>query len=362
MGLLRESSLRDKQFNLLYISVAVLFVALYLILFPRPLPAEFTLTPGDAIPLNELKKSSSLSPGGTFFTLGNWEGYWSVEGKMEQIQARRPRATASGSKISWFNVGENQVVVEGAQGVLFTLPGEQYPHWSQGLLFTLDENRMSLKAYSTQGRVQWSKHFSSLITSIAASENLTVVGTLDGKIQLFDTRGEVAGGFQPGGSRLPVVYNVSVSPSGERVLALAGVDPKRFLVLERGGADFRPVFHKPLKESRPWPTPLGFLNGGTLAYYETELGLAFLDPKSPQDEVIVPTQGSPVVLESLPGGALVAFVQREGDRAALRIASISGASVFTLPFSARDLLLKVQADSLFLGVDQTLLRLEVRIQ
>jgi len=58
----------------------------------------------------------------------------------------------------------------------------------------------------------------------------------------------------------------------------------------------------------------------------------------------------------------LAFVQRDGEREALRIASFTGASLLTLPFSSQDLLLSRQGNTLFLGIDQTLLRLEVRIQ
>jgi len=361
MGLLRESSSRDKQVFLWYATVAVLFVLLYLVLFPRTLPAEFTIVPAQAVPLVDTK-SDHLTAGGSFFVLGGWEGYWNAQGQLERAQLRRPQATASGDKVAWYDASKTQVVVEGPQGPLFTIPGEQYPVWASGRLFTVDENRLGLKAYNPQGRLLWAKHFASLMTAFDTSTNLTVVGTLDGKVQVFGSTGNPAGGFQPGGSRLPVIYNVAIAPHDGAILVLAGVDPKRFLVLERGGAEFRPVFHKALKESRPWPTPLGFLSGGSMAYYETEKGLAFVDPKSPEQEVVVPVQGSPLLLEALPKAHLVVFVQKDGENSALRVASPDGASVLTLPFSARDLLLDLQGESLFLGVDQTLLRLEVRIQ
>ena len=174
--------------------------------------------------------------------------------------------------------------------------------------------------------------------------------------------GEAAGGFQPGGSRLPVVYNVAASPSGQSVLVLAGVDPKRFLVLEKGGSDFRPVFHKPLKESRPWPTPLGFINDGGLAYYETENGFGILDPKSPEQETNIPINGNLAALEPLSGGRLIAFVESGGSQAALRVSTLAGTPVLTLPFEGHDVLLRRQGGTLLLGADQTLLTFEVRIQ
>lgn len=361
MGLLRESSSREKQGLLLYTSLAVLFVLVYLLLFPRILPAEFTLVPAQALPLAEAK-ADRLTPGGSFFALGPWEGYWNAQGQLERVSARRPQSTASGNRIAWFDASKGQVVVEGTQGVLFTLPGEQYPVWANGRLFTVEENRLGLKAFNPQGGLQWARHFTSLITSFDTSTNLTVVGTLDGKVQILGPTGTPQGGFQPGGSRLPVVYNVAVAPHDGAILVLAGVDPKRFLVLERGGSEFRPVYHRPLKENRPWPTPLGFLDDGNLAYYETEHGLAFLDPRSPDREVVVPVGGSPLLLASLTGTGLVAFVENDGETSALRVASPKGATLLTLPFTARDLLLERQGSSLFLGVDQTLLRLEVHIQ
>ena len=346
---------------MVYALIAILFVVLYLVLFPRPLPAEFTLVPSQALPLAEAK-AERLSPGGSFFVLGGWEGYWNSQGELEKVTARRNQSTAWGDKLAWYDAAKGQLVVEGPQGVLFTIPGEQYPVWSAGRLFTVDENRLGLKAYNAEGRPQWAKHFASLVTAFDTSTNLTVVGTLDGKVQIFGPTGTPSGGFQPGGSRLSVIYNVAVAPRDGAILVLAGLDPKRFLVLERGGSEFRPVFHKALKENHPWPTPLGFLDGGKLAYYQTEKGLAFLDPKQPDHEVVSPVKGSPLLLQALPGTDLVSFIEREGERSALRVVSPQGTSLLTLPFSARDLLLQRQGQSLFLGADQTLLRLEVRIQ
>lgn len=346
---------------LVYGVVAVLFVVFYLVLFPRALPAEFTLVPQQATVLSETG-ADKLTPGGSFFTLGPWEGYWNREGALERARPLRPGATAWAESVAWYDAPRNQVVVEGLQGVRYTLAGEQFPYWSQGRLFTFDENRLGLKAWDADGKLLWRKQFSSLITSLDTSANLTVVGTLDGKVQIFGNKGNPAGGFQPGGSRLPVIYNVGVSPLDGTVLVLAGVDPKRFVVLERGGSEFRPVFHKPLKETRPWSTPLGFVNRGALAYYQNERGLAFLDPRAPDQEFLVPVRGDPLVLEALPSVGLVSFLQQSGPDSALRVASPQGASLLTLPYASGEALLQRQGQALMVGLDQTLLRFEVKVQ
>ncbi len=360
MGLLRESSSRERRATVFYVTLAVLFVAMYAVLFPQKLRPELTLVPRHAVPLAETK--GSLTAGGTFFVLGGWEVYASPSGEVQRVAARRPQAVVSPTQIAWYDASHNQVVVEGTSGPLFTLPGEQYPYWSHDRLFTLDADRLGAKAWSSAGRLLWSKQTSSLVTALDSTLSLTVLGTLDGKVQIIGPKGETAGGFQPGGSRLAVVYNVAASPSSQRVLVLAGVDPKRFLVLEKGGSDFRPVFHKPLKESRPWPTPLGFLNDGALAYYENESGLAILDPRSPERETVLPLAGHLAALETLQGGRLAAFVETDGSHASLRIASLKGTSVLSLPFEAHDVLLRREGGLLLLGSDQTVLTFEVRVQ
>jgi len=360
MGLLRETSSRERKVAVVYISLAVLFVAFYVVLFPQKLRPELTLVPRQALPLVETK--GTLTPGGTFFLLGGWEVYASASGELQRAIPRRQQAVVSSSQVAWYDAPRNQVVVEGTSGPLFSLSGEQYPYWSRDRLYTLDANRLGVKAWSTAGKLLWSKQTSSLITAMDSTASLTVLGTLDGKVHILGARGEAVGGFQPGGSRLPVVYNVAAAPSSQSVLVLAGVDPKRFLVLEQGGSDFRPVFHKPLKESRPWPTPLGFLNGGALAYYETENGLAILDPRSPEHETSIALDGRLAALETLQGGRLMALVQTDGTHASLRLASLTGISVLSLPFEAREVVLRRQGGILLLGLDQTLLTLEVKVQ
>lgn len=361
MGLLREASSREKQFSVLLVALALLFVSVYLLVFPRPLPPELSLVPVEARALAD-QPAQRLGPGGTFFVLGPWQGYWDAQGVVQRVEARRAQAAVSGERLAWFDAAKNQLVVEGLSGPVFTLAGEAYPFWSHGRLFAMDENRMGLKGVDAAGKVTFSRTFASLITAVDAGPQLTAVGTLDGRVQVLGPGGEAAGGFQPGGSRFPVVYNVAVSRREDQVLVLAGVEPKRFLVLQRGGAEFRPVFHKPLQENRPWPTPLGFLPGLNLAYYQTEAGLAFLDARVPAVETVVPVAGSPVALAGLADLNLVVFAQKDARQAALRLASPDGMNLLTLPFGAQEVLLAVQGQSLMLGLDQSLLRFEVRLQ
>jgi hypothetical protein len=165
-------------------------------------------------------------------------------------------------------------------------------------LFALDENRLALTALGAAGQTLWTKHFSSLISAVDANSEHTVVGTLDGKVQVFDLKGNSTGPFVPGGSRVPVIFNVAISRDGQRLLVLAGIDPKRFLLLEKGGGDFRPVFHKSLTENKPWPTWLGFLDEGQLSFHEVEEAVIINQISNGAQESLLPFRRS----KSISGG------------------------------------------------------------
>jgi len=342
------------------ILAALLFLTIDLFLFPRVLPYEMTLEPHQSWTLSE--NSSSVASDSQFFRLGEWEGAWSPSNGLGRVRALKLQEDVSPHEVAWRDAAHNSIVVEGVRGKLFELVGEQYPFWVRDRLFTMDENRMTLSAWGPTGQALWSKSFASLVTAIDASQLFTVVGTLDGRVQVFDNKGASAGEFQPGGSRLSVVYNVSLSSDDRRILVLAGLDPKRFLILERGGSDYRPVYHRPLRENHPWPTPLGFLNGKDIAYYEKVGSLGLVNPASPERETDIAIQGEIGDVVSAEGEKLIFLLDKGTPLGVLRVASTDGTPVLALPYQGSNAFLKLSRHELLLGLDQSLLLFDVRFQ
>jgi WD40 repeat protein len=252
--------------------------------------------------------------------------------------------------------------VEGLSGPLFSIKGVKYPYWAGGHLFGMDEDRLAVTAYGTSGQSLWTKHFSNLVSAMDSNGVLTAVGTLDGRVQVFDSRGNSSGPFVPGGSRLPVIYNVALSPDGTRLLVLAGVDPKRFLILEKGGADFRPVFHKPLAENKPWPTWLGFVDAGSQSYHETESSLVLTSATNTSQVSELPFSGTLEAVHFLPDRKLVLLLSVRGTQQTLQIDSLDGHTVLKVGFAAKDVLVVPSADHLMLAIDQSLVGLHLRYE
>ncbi|MEI8094082.1 MAG: hypothetical protein WCG80_07720 [Spirochaetales bacterium] len=360
MGLLRETSARENSATVLTVVLSVGFVILYSLAFPRTLGHELFLVPDSVASLSE-DLTSPLQPGGRFFELAGREGYWDSQGRLLRAQPQRPQSVSSGDRMAWYDASLDSVTVEGTQGVLFRIKGQKYPFWSGGQLYAMDENRLGLTAYDVQGQLLWTKQFSSLISAVDSAAGLTAVGTLDGRVQTFDAKGATPGPFVPGGSRVPVVYNVALSHDGKRMLVLAGVDPKRFLMLEKGGSDFRPIFHKPLSENKPWPTWLGFLDD-SLGYHEAEGAVAVSKVGDSSGETILPFDGVLGDVHFLTDRRLVLLMSGTGDRHTVQVDSLEGQAVLRLTFQAKEVLFAPTAKQFLLGLDQSLLTLQVKYQ
>ena len=105
----------------------------------------------------------------------------------------------------------------------------------------------------------WSYRFPVQLSAFASAPGLAVGGTVDGWIEGIDANGATAFTFSPGGSRLPVILGLAVSPTAEWVAAVAGLDRQRLLVLGRGGTDYRVASHRYLDSDYRSPVPLAFL-------------------------------------------------------------------------------------------------------
>ncbi len=361
MGLLRESSARENSAVLITVVLSVVFVFLYSLAFPRTLGKELFFVTGTAVPLPD-DLNQPLKSGGSFFSLGDHQGYWGEDGALLQSIPLKPQMVTDGQRFAWYDATGDQIVVESAKGVLFQVKGQKYPYWSGGRLFALDENRLVLTSLGSEGQTLWTKHFSSLISAVDANSELTAVGTLDGKVQVFDLKGKSAGPFVPGGSRVPVVYNVSLSRDGKHLLVLAGIDPKRFILLEKGGSDFRPVFHKSLTENKPWPTWLGFLDDGQLSFHEVEEAVVINQVPNSSQESSLPFKGQLEDLHFLSSKKLILLLTNEREKQSLVVDSLEGKAVLKVTFMAKEVSLRTSGETFLLGLDQSLLTMRLRYQ
>ena len=360
MSYFGASSSRDKNKNALWLILIALCIVLYLLLFPRALGKDSFLVPVKAVSMTSLPPESTTAYD-KLFLVGQNTVALTKDGVPVFFRPARTLEAVSGVNDAWYDETSDQTEVSSASGPLFHLPGKQYPYWLGQRFYTFSNDRLGLTEYDLKGNRLWSKDRTSIITAVAAGPTLRVVGSLDGRITVYDKTGAMRGSFNPGGSQYPVIYNTAISPDEKHILLLSGMSPKRFLVLERGTNEFHPVFHQELSDQKPYPTPLGFLGGDRWAYFVSQQDLHLLNLKT-DHEAVMPLQGQlKSLIYNTPLG-LITSVTGGGSASILHVWSTSGRPLLFSPFQAQHVLLFQEGNRVILVADQTVLIMKRELQ
>jgi hypothetical protein len=117
-----------------------------------------------------------------------------------------------------------------------------YPISRNGHLYLYDGSAGRLNRIDpSNGRVMWTKEYLASVTVLDGRQDRTLVGLLDGRIEVISEDGDVELEYRPGGSRVEAVYGGALSESGSSVALITGLDPQRFILMEEKKNGFRPI-------------------------------------------------------------------------------------------------------------------------
>jgi len=122
--------------------------------------------------------------------------------------------------------------------------GSLYPIARDGNLYLYADDSGTLsKIDPANGARIWERNYISQLTSIDARTDRTLVGLLDGRVELIDDLGKLLFSYRPGGSRIEAIYGAVISSDASKIALISGLEPQRFLILEERRNSFRPIHH-----------------------------------------------------------------------------------------------------------------------
>lgn len=135
-----------------------------------------------------------------------------------------------------------------------------------------DENTSSLL---------WEREFGSIITTAAASENLSAWGLLDGRVFILDHDGVILRIIDPHqegiASAHPCIYALAMSEQGESVAILYGILPQYVLVYERKSGFYSLSYSEELQGDLRSAQSAAFSADGQDILVKTADGLFYFD-------------------------------------------------------------------------------------
>jgi hypothetical protein len=343
-----------------FIILAVFAFMGYMLLAAQPIPQEIILTNSwlrrlETEPEDEAASKAPLIP----FVLGNRFGYADDNGNLILNRVREKTISLStGYWAEYDPVPQHITIHDPRSGEDINLEDPWgYPFFLKSRIFVISKDQTTLGELNTGGTLLWKYDYEAPLTCIDATEDYVLTGTLDGMIDLLDSRGRALfPSYAPGASEIPVILGCRISSDGSKLALVSGIDKQRFLFLEwYGENEYRVTHHEFLAgEGFRREVRMAFIDNDSRVVFEQEEGLGIYDIRS-RSSITLPLSDKLEALDEDGGEGLFFFVTggKNGEKRLIAL-KLPDKEILNVPFKSETSFLARRGKKLFIGGGITL--------
>jgi len=347
----------------------LVFIA-YILIAARPIPKENILIPrwisslesNNPVALENYSGSTDMGQGLLPFQVGNRFGYAGENGIFTINQITENYISMSQERWAEYEANPSSIRVMNPrnESVLDIENPNGYPLFLDKRVFIIGHEQNSISAIGHGGEELWRHDFRAPITCIDAAGGRVLAGTLDGTIELLDSRGRpVITPFEPGGSRLSVVLGCAISRDASRLAIISGINEQRFLLLEQAGDIYRVIYHEFLGAGFRRPVHISFVDNDGKVAFEREGGLGIYDIAS-RSSIHLALDGEISILDNSGDGLYLFVITSQGPgQKRLICIRYPGDIVINTPFKSTNAFFARRDSRLYLAGDSTMASFEL---
>lgn len=334
--------------ELIALSVAVFIV--YLFAASMPIGTEPSIKPEWLHDIGNDRANDGTATGELIpFYVSDRYGYFDASGVFTFIKKNAVRLSISPTLWAAYDAVPDMLEVRTPDDApAFSIKEDGYPFFLDGRAYLMGPEQNSIAAIDESGKTLWKRDLTAPLTSVDAGGGLTVIGLLDGSIEVLDANGVKTFGFEPGGSRLPVIAASRISSDGKRIALVSGIDPQRFLLLERSGRTYKVIHHEYLDRGFRRPVQAAFVGGEAYVAFERERGLAVYDIRK-RESMIVDIGGEVIAFEDESADGRFFLICRTADQRELIGIDLPSNVFMRSRFESEQPYIKRRGDRLYLA-------------
>lgn len=342
----------------------------YFLVCAFPLQKEILLVPTWTRSLAQAPGAPKVGPGAPTrgagsaapipFRLGGRFGYFSADGTILFAgTAAYGVAISPGAFAAYDRLSEGFTILAPDGAALARVSALGYPFFAAGRRFVIAPDQAAVSELSQGGAVEWTYQLGSIATAFDASPSIAVFGLMDGRIVGLGPTGSVLLDFAPGGSHIAGVYGVAVSPDGLLVAAITGLDKQRLVIMEKRSSAYRVAYHRYLSSAYRSPVAMSFTPDGRRLAYESPSGVGVYDRSTRGESIISASMAARLGLTAM-DGELMVLLSGNGEDKRLLFAALPDRRLVDIGIKAQLAFVETRGDSLFLGLDQDILRMDLQ--
>lgn len=349
-----------------YILIIVLCVlVVYLFVAVRPLNRELSFKPEWTIDIysSQLSPLPEKKPGDGDelipFRIGNTLGFVTGSGVLVNRQNLTYDGTVGNNLYCLYSQTQIKSDFYGTDGKLsVSIKDSGFPFITDYGIYVFSPGGDSVAAYDFQGNLVWERQSSDVITAFNDSESGTILGYSNGQLTYIDKNGETVFSFIPGGSQYPLIFGAAISSDGRYAACISGVENQRFILISIKDKQYKIIHHEYLSQDIKTNLLVQFDNDSGYVYYQRAEGLGVVSLKTKKVHII-PVKGR-VAYIGTDNSNLTAVHSITGDGE--NIVSIYENPYYLLAetkFSCNDSYLIQRGNSIYLGIDKTLSKINL---
>ena len=349
--------------------ICIILAILYIIIASKPLSPEIQFIPVWTIDLESYTKGESFQAdpqdfeGAVSFKLGQNLGYFTSEGKLLTYLTFPYKATISDSAYTLYGTSSDQMKIispSGSEAGTISVTG--FPYFSDERKFIFLPGGSSFSKLNEDGSVAWTYEGFTPITAFSSSETGIVTGYADGSVIAFDNEGNITQQYQPGGSTYEVILGAAISESSKYIATLSGQGGQRFVISKKTDASYGShtsiVFYKSMQNELNRQVLIKFTKDEKKVFYNSATGIGIVNCKNFKNTEI-PIKGRILSILESGSGKEIFILSKEGNTYTVSTIESFDAFAGSFSFDAESACIAVKGESLFIGRDGKISRIDI---
>lgn len=352
------------KINKKIISINILLLAffiLYIFLGFKPLKKNLQLTPKwtrSLIKTSNFYYSDNNRP--IPFKIGQKWGYFNENGNIYTALTTQKKIALSPYYNAEYDAGNNQITFYNSLGEkqgTFHNHGNPYFHEKSIFFFYAGGNAFSVN--DNTGKILWQYEDYTPITAFSASQGGCAAGFADGKILCFGQDGSIRLNIYPGGSTYEMIFGLALSKSGNYVASISGIDKQRLTLTHISNSQGKIFFHQYLDDTILEQTLVQFTENEHYAFFATKSGLKIVNIRK-QEIKTIPFDEKILQIAETQNPELYFVLSKNKSKFSVRIISQNLEQIAKFSFKAQHAYLSAKYDSIYLGKDDTLSKIQIK--
>ncbi len=352
--------------------LSILIVLLYVILAALPLQKELRFVPVWTVATEDKQsesqdeknqdKKDSLIP----FKLGQTAGYFTHDGEVTHKITFPYKISISKNSYAVYGTAAEQTAFfspDGSKISEIELAG--FPYFTENRNYNFYPGGSSFAVLSDDGKAAWKYEGFSPITAFASSGNGCAAGFASGKVVAFSPDGDVMQQYKPGGSNYEVIFGIALSDSAEYIATLSGLESQRFVISRRSSSSTSTqpaiVFYKTLKNELKRQVVIKFSKNEERVFFDSGDGLGIVS-LTDFSNTMIPLKGEILSIAESKCGKQVFILSKSGRTYTVSAIQSFDVLAGSFSFEADCAFIASDEDSLFIGKDSEISRIDIKLQ